>query len=50
MTPLMRFFERLLPGWLVWPALTATYAAMLLLLALFDPVGSGQIIYIDLRQ
>lgn len=50
MTPLTRFFERHLPGWMVWPALCLSYAAMLVLLALFDPVGSGQIVYIDLRQ
>lgn len=50
MTPLTRFFERYLPAPLVWPALCLSYAAMLGLLALFDPVGHTQIIYIDLRE
>ncbi|WP_162798529.1 hypothetical protein [Sulfitobacter sp. SK012] len=49
MTPLTRFFSDHLPARLVWPAVTMTYAAALLLLVLFgQPIGN-EIIYIDLE-
>ncbi len=49
MTPLWSFYERLLPGRLVWPAVTLTYMIAILLLLLFARVPVEQIIYIDLN-
>ena len=49
MTPLARVYSHVLPVWLVWPAVTMTYAATLALLVFFGgPIGDD-IVYIDLE-
>jgi hypothetical protein len=50
MTPLLRFFEARLPGWLVWPAMALSYAAMLTAVLMLSPRDEQQpIIYIDVH-
>ena len=48
MTPLAAFYARHLPQGLVLPALSATYAAMLLAVLLLGRIPAEAIIYIDL--
>ena len=49
MTPLARFFGRVLPARTVWAAVAVTYAVAILLVLLFGVPLGGDIIYIDLE-
>ncbi len=49
MTPLLRLFERHLPGWMIYPTLTAVYALMLACIVLFSNPSSDAVIYIDVH-
>lgn len=51
MTPLLRFFEQVLPHWLVYPALSLAYSLMLIAVAVSGQRASDEpIIYIDVRS
>lgn len=47
MTPLYRFFERILPAYLAPVAVSFAYAAMILALLLFQKPPGEAIIYLD---
>lgn len=50
MTPLFRFFDRHLPTWMTYPALSLSYFAMLAAILLFAEPPGEAIIYIDFRS
>lgn len=49
MTPLSRFYSRYLPVQAIWPAMTLTYAATILLLLLAGSPNRNDIVYIDIE-
>ena len=49
MTPLTRFYTRILPVYAVWPALTLTYAAAISVLIIYGRPISNHIVYIDIE-
>ncbi|MCC6925283.1 hypothetical protein [Novosphingobium sp.] len=49
MTPLAQYLARLMPAWLVGPALACAYAVMLICVLIASSNDAAQIIYIDVR-